>query len=111
MTILTHQPELLKRLVNPNIKNLEIIEIENCFLSKIPKSTKFYQAHSKLDCFKYFSTLDFNEPLFLIDCDVIQIGDFPKWFCNEMINSEFIYLYSITRQLVSAMESNLLIMI
>ena len=87
LTILTHQSNLLKSIANSNINNLEIVEIENCIFSQIPKSAKFYQAHAKLDCFKYFSSLERNEPLFLIDCDVIQIGDFPEWFYNEEFNS------------------------
>ena len=90
--------DFLKKKYN---KSINIVEIEDNFSKSIPDFTRFKAAHAKIDCFKYLASINSTKPVFLIDTDVLLVKDFPSWFNNDFLRSDYIYGYDITRHLAS----------
>lgn len=102
LTILSNKKQYIVKYLKRNYKFKIIVEeIHDTFAKTVPDFTKFKAAHAKIDCFKYFANLDSLKPVFLIDSDVLLLRNFPSWFNTELLSTDHIYGYDITRQLVT----------
>lgn len=76
LTVITNNKKYLLD-INPR---LNCVEIE--FSMPVPIGIDFYAAHFKIDIYKYFSELDSQDYLFLIDSDVVCINPMPENMVN-----------------------------
>ena len=93
-TLLTNRPDL----IISKYGQLNIVNIP--FQIQIPRGTKFYSAHYKIDVFKYFSGLRGQYSL-LCDLDVICINKIPSAL-KYLIQSQTPVCYDISDQVIPA---------
>ena len=110
LIILTNNRKFIIDHLKKKVKNIniDVIQIKDDFANIVPDFTRFKAAHAKIDCFNYLSNLNSQKPVFLIDSDILLLKEFPKWFCDDLLNPEFIYGYDITRQLISGYGKNVI---
>ncbi len=87
--LITNRPEVLQPLLDEMGAKLRLLEIP--FTTNVPSGTEFYSAHYKIDCYRYFATID-TPYAALIDADCICVNSFPgSFFRNVKIGQPMCY--------------------
>jgi hypothetical protein len=96
--LLTNDRQGILEIANSLGQSIDVEEIP--FTTKVPTRARFYSAHHKIDCFRYFSTLK-NTYAFLIDLDVICLRQLPLSL-KQNIEAGMLISYDISDQVIPA---------
>jgi hypothetical protein len=96
--LLTNQKQRVFAILDSLDRSLDVEEIP--FLTKVPTGARFYSAHHKIDCFRYFATLK-NTYALLIDLDMVCLNQLPLSL-KQNIEAGFLISYDISDQVIPA---------
>lgn len=95
-TLITNSESRIREILqNNNMTPMEITGID--FVSRVPKGTRFFQAHHKLDVFKAFSSGRLGQRVGLLDLDMVFLRNFSHGLATEGI-----HIYDISSQVSAA---------
>lgn len=96
--LITNRKDIIDEYLSSINKSLQVIEIP--FITEIPKGTKFYSAHFKLDVYRYFSSL-IDEYIIFCDLDVLCVNATPLNLINN-VESRIPIFYDVSDQVIPA---------
>lgn len=85
LVVLTNRQDKVRAVAEAVGGQLSVQEI--VFITKVPQGTRFYSAHFKLDCYRYFATLSSPDSApfaALIDIDTICANPLPASFMTNV---------------------------
>jgi len=96
--LLTNQSQRILEIVNSLGQSMDVEEIP--FTTDVPTGIRFYSAHHKIDCFRYFATLK-NTYALLIDLDIVCLKQLPLSL-RQNIEAGMLIGYDISDQVIPA---------
>jgi len=100
-TLLTNQKDLVCSELD-SLGHSSSLDVKNInFNLEVPNKINFYSAHFKLDIFRYFSSLENEKYLGLVDLDMVCLANITQCL-NNLIQDKIPIFYDISDQVIPA---------